>query len=130
MPRVSTHKETGRGGGLRDNSLLISQSVVVVAVIALIIHTIRTLFECHNASVLITIICALLLCEQRRSHFLLTKETLKAMKRSSKSCASGKSVLNGLNSTESSLQGNDSCLLSDGLLIVVAQRTTMSLIHL
>lgn len=74
----------------RDNSLLISQSAVVVAVIALIIHTIRTLFEYHNVSIFITMICALMLHEQRKSNFLLTKETLKAVKRTSKSYVSRK----------------------------------------
>lgn len=55
----SQREEIQRGvGGVKesDNSLLIRQTVVVIAVIALIIHTIRTLFECHNASALTTIV--------------------------------------------------------------------------
>lgn len=63
MPRVSTqHNEQARynSGVLTesDNSLLISPSLVIIAAIALIIHTITPLFESHNATIAVTIICA------------------------------------------------------------------------
>lgn len=38
-----------------DNSLLISEIVVVIAVIALIIHTITKQIACHNVSIAIAI---------------------------------------------------------------------------
>lgn len=63
----SAHRDRQRRGG-----------VVVVAVIALIIHPIRTLLKYHNASVFISVMRAPLLHEQRTSRLSLTKETEEA----------------------------------------------------
>lgn len=83
---ITVNKNT-EGQTERNYSLLISQSVVVVAVIALIIHTFGTISECHNASALIT--KSLPYC------FLNDKKTFIRVVRSTKSSVSRKCLLIG-----------------------------------